>query len=1507
MRYVFFLLLLATLINSCIQEAQVAPPPKVATESKPEAPFRIGNVIDSIPTGVPVPTKGKWVDPTTVEAPKTLPLRGKLEDSVLLSNASEAGSPQPLTITTGQALVLLTDTLSVLTEVRPAVRMQPVPTTAPRIKETARYDIQCYGVDQGMTSSYVWSMLEDSKGILWLGTLQGATRFDGSSFTHFSTEQGLSEDNVWSIIEDRREHLWFATSNGAIRYDGHSFIRYLTESEKYTLAVQSLLEDSRGNIWLGTFNGVIRFQPDANAGEGSFVHFTLDSGVGFGAILSMLEDSRGHIWFGTSNGAARYDPEASEGEDKFTRFTVDEGFIDNNVYAMFEDNTGNIWFGTGNGSCRFDPDANGGAGVFTQFAGAGGLKGTQISSITEDNEGNIWFGSAQGATYYTPSGKGRFTNFTTEAGLSSNNVYSILKDKGGNIWFGNSEGICRYKAKSFTHLTTEYLFPDNPIFHLSEDAGRDLWVGTNKGAGRISYGGSDAPSTLTRFSSTEMLRSADINAIAEDSRGQTWFGTASKGVFCYDPTGFDGQGSMTQFTRKEGLLTDYVRAITTDRNGDIWIGTGAVVSRYTPEGPNGPGSFTNYSVKEGFKLGMIHHMLEDSRGQIWIATGRGVSRFTPGAAGETDIFTHFSAKEGLARGEARHIMEDSRGYIWIGTDNGLSRFDPDANDGRGAFNNFTVKEGLSHNLILSVTEDKQQRIWLSTQKGITLMIPLSGDSSENDYRVITFGKEDGLIRWDFERAACLDDHNRIWWASLNGLTSLDLDNFEWSTEAPQVQLNTIDINQQTIDYRALADSAYRQTLSFGEALPLSFDSVVPFQNYPLKMALPHDLNHLTFHFSAVDLAAPHKLEYSFMLEGLEENWSLPVAENKTDYRDLSAGNYTFKVRARGLSGIWGEVFEYPFRIHPPWWASWWAFLIYGLLSLYLLFNIYRFLLKRKLEQAEIVRLQELDSFKTRLYTNITHEFRTPLTIILGMARQIKDDPGKWLEEGLRMIGRNGRQLLNLVNQMLDLSKLDKGKLKLHPQPGEIVSFMHYLVRSFEPYAHAKDIQMHLLHKVDRLAMHFDPDQLTKVVSNLLSNAVKFTPAGGHVYIGLRNLESGRLLNASDATEILEISVKDTGPGIPAAALPRIFDRFYQVDDSSTRIAAGTGVGLALAKELVQLMRGEIRVQSTDGMGTDFTVLLPVSRSASDQATDDSMRFRQPAQLESLIDMPDLPTEAANKSDLQTPAAESLFGPSTKNSMTDKTSDRPVLLLIEDDPDILTYLAAFLEADYQLEFARNGREGIELALEIVPDIIISDVMMPIKDGYEVCATLKEDIRTSHIPIILLTAKADQGARISGLKSGADAYLTKPFDKEELDVRLQKLLELRRQLQLRYNQWRPAESPSSQHLTKEELFLRDLRQTVEEKLSDESFGTSQLCRELGMSRSQLYSKVKALTGQSVALYLRGVRLEKAKSLLLQTDLNVSEVAFEVGFRTSGYFTQSFTEETGMSPTAFRKGNE
>jgi signal transduction histidine kinase/AraC-like DNA-binding protein len=532
-------------------------------------------------------------------------------------------------------------------------------------------------------------------------------------------------------------------------------------------------------------------------------------------------------------------------------------------------------------------------------------------------------------------------------------------------------------------------------------------------------------------------------------------------------------------------------------------------------------------------------------------------------------------------------------------------------------------------------------------------------------------------------------------------------------------------------------------------------------------------------------------------------------------------------------------------------------------------------LLKKVEQVKALSqknqdLIELDALKTKFFTNISHEFRTPLTVIGGMTEQIKEKPQKWLLKGMTTIERNVAHLLNLVNQILDLKKLEAGKMELNVVHADIVPLFYFLTESFQPIAESKDLKLQLVNHASEIIMDYDEEKVQRIIANLLSNAIKFTPQGGNI-----------LLKVEKTPPVLRFFIEDTGIGIATNEKDHIFNRFYQLNTTKLNQAKGTGIGLALCKELVLLMNGSIEVDSEIGKGSIFKVTLPIIQK----------------NVANKIIKQEKKVWAVDKT-----MASSLL---SKREVVIGTisPDLPRLLIIEDNREVAQYIINCLEEDYQLFWAKDGQEGINKALTFIPDLIISDIMMPNKNGYEVCDFLKNNFSTNHIPIILLTANVNENGKIKGFKNGADAYLVKPFDKKELLARLDNLLKIREQLRRRFttdNAFVAEQIPQ----TDEEAFIFKVRSIIENKMENDTFDSSQLCKEMMMSKTLLYLKLKAMTGYSAALFIRLIRLQKAKKILESTNSSISEVAFGVGFKDPKYFSRVFTEEFGLPPSKMRK---
>ena len=813
-----------------------------------------------------------------------------------------------------------------------------------------------------------------------------------------------------------------------------------------------------------------------------------------------------------------------------------------------------------------------------------------------------------------------------------------------------------------------------------------------------------------------------------------------------------------------------------------------------------------------------------------------------------------------------------KNILWVSTrGNGMIKFDLV----KGTATTLTEKDGLPNNTVYAIVPDKHGYLWCSSNKGIFKFDPV------NNRVLVSFLKKDGLQGNEFNRYQFLalpDGH--IAFGGTNGGTLFYPDSIKLDSYKTPIAITNIQVNDNE-----LSTYADRQDKPASAMDTLS---------------LPFDLNFLTFHFAGLEYNDPEKLQYRFMLAGVDKKWNNAGSQNLASYSNLAPGSYTFKVNASNTSGKWSDkvktIYVY---ISYPWWRTWTAYTCYLIIlvlgvraALRFMNNRTRLKTQLSFEQAETKRIQELDLAKTRFYANISHELRTPLTVILGMARSLAADSAKDLKTSTEMIIRNGQSLLNLVNSMLDLSKLQSGKIVLNCVKGDLITFLRYIVESFHSLAQNQQKQLHFLSELESYYTEYDAEKMRQIISNLLSNALKFTPRGGNIYISINFWE---LASPNENVCFFIIKIKDTGIGIPEDKLPFIFDRFYQVDSSNSRTTEGTGIGLALTKELVKLMKGKISVKSPPPgvkKGTEFTIELPLEKLKTSYEM-----IEQPwlHQLEENI----FPSENTSQNDgIQS---------------SEISDDKPLILLVEDNADVVAYTASCLPG-YRLTVAKDGLEGFEVATELIPDLIISDVMMPRMDGFELLKKIKSDEYTSHIPIIMLTAKADSESRMEGIIKGADAYLEKPFNPDELQIRVNKLLELRKILQMFYlkqaglsnTQLVATESNERAEPTateSEHKFVIKLRKIIETHISEVDFSVGQLCSEVFMSHSKLHRKLDALTGCAPNKFIRIIRLKKAKELLRDSEVSISSVAIDCGFNDPGYFARVFKQEFGITPNEWR----
>jgi signal transduction histidine kinase/DNA-binding response OmpR family regulator/ligand-binding sensor domain-containing protein len=1373
------------------------------------------------------------------------------------------------------------------------------------------------------------------------------------SFDHLTMADGLSDDRIQCILQDQRGFIWIGTGNGLNRYDGHEVKKYFANPfDSLSLQlneVVQLIEDSAGYIWVFQNGAIHRFDPKTERFEpmdslmlnGAFIwRKDLSEAMGIEPAIiqfktrngqnpiftisryfdhSFLERSDKSVWISSPAGMQIFDPATQ----KMTPFPSSNSPLRDWDFKasqlLFENVDGLIWVKTAQGILRIDPEKELilsvkkdsmenllGISRFREFS----------KRILLDDRSKIWMG-IEGLQIYDPETSKiahfRYNQFSL-LGLSSDRVSCITEDDKGKIWIGTNDGINIYDPFHPT-ITHYYHDPSNPRSLPSkeangalEDGKNGLWIFHPKFISYLNY-------KTKAYTQNHLYRRNDENKGLwgggfKDQTGKIYaveffpfkileLDTTAKKFFPHKPDSLpfelhpymrtlpflDSRGHHYYYPFPTGMV--YRAGFYQDTLGMRYYNPiSGEFTRPIPDSGNPEASPGN----------LVNHITEYSLDRsIWISTnGDGLIRYEP----ESNNFTKYKydpSKPGsLSQNNPNLLFEDSHGNLWIisGFGGGGMEMVPKKSMELDSFYTIkfsTVNSKLSSNTIRGFSEDGNGNVWVGTELGLFRYNRVNGTFKSFK---LSHKKNTRSFVWSFSKG----ESGRFYLGTNEGLFSFHPDSIRLDSLPPCVYITDFLLDNRSVPIKG----------SIGDTL--KWDS--PLEQAVLftkSVRLPYWQNDFTFDFTAIDFRNAEELVFEYQLENYDNQWKTTNVDfSLATYTNISPGTYVFRVRARNGDGFWNEEgAALTITITPSWYWNLWSKSIYLFLILLFGYFLYRYLLKRELTAAENRRLKELDTLKTRLYTNITHEFRTPLTVISGMANQIEAEPEKWSKEGLQMIRRNSQNLLSLVNQMLDLRRLESGSMKVNMVQADVIPYLKYLLESFHSYAESKDIRVHFISSINECDMDYDPEKLQQIISNLMSNAIKFTKRGGDVYLLVDKnnapAPSSSSFDLRPSTFDLVIKVKDTGVGIPEEKLPHIFDRFYQVDDTTTgegdhlrwassEVREGAGIGLSLAKALVQLLGGQISVQSdwepaSGGKGSEFTVQLPITNQA-----------------------PPLDQSVEKISGAESAVVQANF----KEPLSPLTGkdELPLALIVEDNADVIRYLKSCLENSYQIEVAKDGQEGIEKALELTPDIVLSDVMMPRKDGFQLTEKLKTDIRTSHIPIILLTAKADVESKIIGLKQGADAYLPKPFNQQELLVRMQKLLELRQHLRKHYLLMAAGELPANsidQTLNEEIMentFLKKARKIVEKNLTNYDFKVSDFHDQLNMSHSNLHRKLKQLVGLSANEFIHYVRLEKAKKMLCQTDEPVSNIAFDTGYKDPGHFSRVFKKEFGLSPSEYRK---
>ncbi len=1329
-----------------------------------------------------------------------------------------------------------------------------------------------------------------------------------SNFYHYGLEQGLSQESVQCFIKDSDGFLWIGTQDGLNRFDGNAFETFFHDSEnKYTISgnnIIHLLENNK-TIWINTKNkGICYYDKDTD------VFYTLNNSYKFCTGLAKVDENTIYASF-LKEGILKI---TKKGKDiridkleipilKNKRLTsiskIDGssfyiGTKKGEIYVLNSKNISNVkkinfkntnaityflnlktklWIGTESGLYLFDKKSE----IINFIRVSTTVKKPSINEIIVQNN-KFCIATDNGlviASDFNEKTKKfeAIKNYKGDANnlnsITSNRVYSVLFDK-NKLWIGTNkldvlsldEAVFKnYNTKTKIALNNNHIFS---IFKIKNY----LLVGTRNGLNCIDD--LENNTVITKENTNNQLAYNVIRGICKDDKNNLWLAT-TKGVSILNLENFDPKAPVITTIYNDpndskSLSHNNIRSVYLDKNNQIWICTyGGGINRFIGDLEKGIFTFQRFTHqdldKNSISSDYTFSILQDFETNCyWIATENGLNKLTlDNNYNQAKFITYKSSlnKNSLHTNGVLTSFLDSDNELWIGTDDGLHLFHPKTND----FTYFGKKEGLSNTVIYNILEDADKKLWLATNSGLFQF-------NKKEKSFVNFSKKDGLKSTEFNLGAKYNDNNILYFGGTKGIDYFNPNKIKDLYKEGNLKFTALKIKGKKIN--PIVDKNILQK------------NIIKSNHINLK----YNQFPTTIYFTDFDFNSIKNNDFLYKLISNDEGWNSLGDKKEINLLNLSAGNYTIQVQGKTKNTIWNKKpLEIKLSVLPPWYYSKLAILFYTLLILGSVYLFYRFQLKRNLEQQEVERLREINSLKTKLYTNITHEFRTPITVILGMAESIKERVKQTkidIASPIEMIERNSKSLLSLVNQILDLSKLEKGKLNLNLEQSNIIIHLKYLTESFHSYAKEKNIDLIFYNEIDKVIMDFDKNKITQILSNLISNAIKFCNENDKVIVHVKQ-------KVKNNQAYLIIKVKDSGVGISPKNLPFIFDRFYQAENNENNKYDGTGIGLALTKELVKLMDGEIQVESELNKGTKLTILLPIKNEA--------------------------PIES--KENVEKPKS------STKNIKTitefNLDIDLPICLIVEDNDDVATYIKMCLSEKYQILYANNGMLGVELALKYIPDIIVSDIMMPEKNGFELCQEIKEDIKTNHIPIILLTAKTAEDDKLSGLKLGADAYLTKPFNKEELLIRMERLIAIRKTLQFRYKNISSLdisknETPKTEkNVLKQENtdindnFIIDIIKLINENIEDENFNAASLSDKLFISESQLYRKLKALTNTSTAIFIRKIRLKKAKELLETTQLNIAEICYKTGFSSPSWFSKVFKKEFGYSPNKKRYNSD
>ena len=1325
-------------------------------------------------------------------------------------------------------------------------------------------------------------IVKDDDGMLWLGSSgDGVFKYNSLDFKVYKKEainnkSTLNSSFVHSLLKDKNNNIWAGTQEGLNFYsrdlDKFNSITFNEANQNIKFAVHAIEEFNDSTLLVGTHqNGLLKL----NKNDYSFkrVNYKSNNSISSLLINSIVKTEDEKFIVGTNQGLMTFDPYNSTLQ--LTKFDLNDKYetVESSIESILIDNNKTLWLGTSSKGLIKITNTDDSYKIQNLM-----ITNKRVLSLSLKQDGNILCGTENDGLFEISNEKNEIENYkfdkNIQDGIKSNSIWSTYTDEKNRIWLGYyNNGIDVYnenynKFKSLRSISgySNSLSSSSVTGIIKDDKDR-LWISTTEG-------GIDVYDKKTsRFTNlinnknniANGLDKLETTSIFKDSNGNILIGTWESGFYILKKNSKRFKNINNSNSK---LKSDKVMSFAEDSNGTIWIGTffGGLYSYNTYNNKVShydSSAFVEYNINTS----NIRKVIVDNKDNIWIGTRAGLYRINKN---EEDSFSITSFNESFKTilGEnisstiVYSLFEDELKNIWIGSlDYGLFKYNYDTDE----INWFNNDNGFIHESISSIAQDQNGHLWISGNKGLTKYDPYKN-------LFYNFNKDDGLSSNRFNYNSVFTDNELLYFGGLNGLNYFNPNKIQYNEELPLVYLKDLKLSNELVTIGDLK-SPLQKSLSTTD-----------------KLTLSHNQSFFSIEYVGVNYTRSKNNQYAYLLEGFDEKWNYVGSKTNATFTNVPAGNYIFQVKASNNDGLWNEIpTKLNIKILPAWWQSNLAWLIYLLTIMTISYISYKVFIERirerrilKFEREEHKQLEALNSKKIQFFTNISHEFRTPLTLILNPLNDIiKGDFSNLsltTKNKLEIIHKNSNRLSRLINELMDFRKLQFNKMSVNASKINLIPFIEEVSSHFEGEATEKNIILSVDYSENPINVWGDPSMLEKIIFNLLSNAFKVTPTNGMVSIYI-NKSSNKinfpLIDPEKLLESIEIIIEDTGSGIKKENINKIFDRFYQVTEFDKQYYGGTGIGLEVVRNFIELHKGKIEVSSKLNIGTQFKIQLPNGNK----------------HLE--IKNKNITVKYNSNDNLQTKLTAF---ENSNNKSKDKT-----LLIIDDNSELRSYLNNELDTNYNILLAENGKIGFELANKHIPDIIITDVMMPVMDGIELCEMIKNDLRTSHIPIMMITAKGMEVDKIKGIDSGADVYLQKPFNMNVLKSHLKQLISTRKIL---FKKYLSGIDFSENTTSLDQEFILNVLNYINKNISDNNLNVENLADELLLSRSKLYRKIKALTGLTANEFIRNVRLEKSKEILENSEFSISEICYKVGFSSPSYFTKCFKLQYGVLPKEVRE---